>query len=256
MIIILFFLGLSFGSFLLVVVDRLHSGESFVSGRSHCDACKHTLSWYDLIPVLSYILTHGKCRYCKHKLSPLYPVSEIVCGFLFVFAWLFLTTTNTSTIWLPFISMLLIMMSLFVIFFSDLVYGTIPFPVVIVGIISGSIFILYTSPDLFLTHFVSGAAAFIFFLCLYLITRGRGIGFGDVVYGFLMGLFLGFPSIIIGLYLAFLTGAGVSLILVLAGKKKLSGSTISFGPFLVMGTIVAFYYGGPLYRLLLSVLHL
>lgn len=256
MIAVLFLLGLSFGSFLLVVVDRLRTHESFVKGRSHCDFCKHTLAWYDLIPVVSFCLTGGTCRYCKRRLSFAYPLTELLCGLLFIVTFVLLPPVNASVMSALLILLLLVNMSLFVIFFSDLFHGTIPFAVVAVATIAALVYILLTNIAAVPEHVISGCIAFLFFLLLFFVTRGRGIGFGDVVYGFFMGFFLGFPGIIVGLYLAFLTGAAVSLILVLAGKKKLTGSTISFGPFLVVGTFIAFYFGNELYRLMLAALHL
>jgi prepilin signal peptidase PulO-like enzyme (type II secretory pathway) len=87
---------------------------------------------------------------------------------------------------------------------------------------------------------------FLFFLLLFILTKGRGLGFGDVVYVFLMGLLLGFPKIILGLYIAFLSGAVISLILVIQRRKNLKGGTITFGPFLVGGTIISMLWGNTI----------
>jgi leader peptidase (prepilin peptidase)/N-methyltransferase len=98
-------------------------------------------------------------------------------------------------------------------------------------------------------HLLSALAAFLTFLFLFVITKGRGLGFGDVVLVLLIGLFLGFPNTAFALYLAFLSGALISVFLILIGIKKLKHDTIPFGPFLVIGTLISLYLGGNLLRL-------
>ena len=77
-------LGLIIGSFINVLVYRVPKGESIVYPTSHCPECKHPLKWYDLIPLLSYIMLRGKCRYCGHKIPVRYPVIELVAGLAFM----------------------------------------------------------------------------------------------------------------------------------------------------------------------------
>jgi prepilin signal peptidase PulO-like enzyme (type II secretory pathway) len=137
------------------------------------------------------------------------------------------------------------------IFLTDLFYGIIPDQFVAAIVISVFIFLGIYEPSLFPWYLLSGIASLALFLALFLITRGRGMGFGDVKFAFAMGFFLGFPQIVIGLYSAFLTAACVSVILVLVGKKKLKGGTIVFGPFLVLGTIFAHLFGQQIINLLL-----
>jgi leader peptidase (prepilin peptidase) / N-methyltransferase len=86
-------------------------------------------------------------------------------------------------------------------------------------------------------HLVSAIGSFAFLYCLWAITRGKGMGFGDVKFAFLMGLVSGFPGVVFAFYIAFLTGALVAVILVIGGQKTLK-SKIAFGPFLVFGTVV------------------
>ena len=132
---------------------------------------------------------------------------------------------------------------LIVIFFIDLNQGIIPFKVILPTILITVVFFLFKDQSTFLTHMLSGIAVSLFFFLLFAATRGKGMGFGDVVYALFLGLLLGFPNSIIGLYIAFLTGAVISLILVLLKRKKLRGSTIPFGPFLVLGTFIAYIWG-------------
>jgi leader peptidase (prepilin peptidase) / N-methyltransferase len=255
----LFLIGSAVGSFLLVIIDRLPRGESFISGRSHCDYCNHTLSWYDLFPVFSFITLQGKCRYCKKKLSIKYPLFELVTGLLFVLTYVMLVNQliligpPNQYLALPFY--LFVVAALIVIYMIDLRFSIIPFAIVIPLTAVTFLFRVFATDSALLTYLLSGFGAFLFFLLLFLVTKGRGMGFGDVVYVFFMGLLLGFPGIVVGLYIAFLTGAAVSLILVVAKQKKLHGGTIPFGPFLVLGTYVSLLWGDQLFGFARMMLH-
>lgn len=243
----IFVYGLFVGSFLNVLADRFSRNESVIKGRSHCESCKKTLGALDLVPVFSFLYLQGRCRYCKKKLSWYYPLVEIVTGILFVVT--FWWTLNQFTIYnLQFtipniLYYLFVISSLIVIFFADIKYGIIPDKIVFPAIIITLLYQLYTIYYIPYTTLLSALGAFLFFFIIFLLTRGKGMGFGDVKFAFLMGLVLGFPDIIVSLYIAFLTGAFVSLILVLGGKKKLRGSTIPLGPFLVFGMLVTLYFG-------------
>lgn len=131
------------------------------------------------------------------------------------------------------------------IFFADIEYGIIPDALVVVSFFSSVLYLIATSAPL-TTHFLSAVGSFLFFLILFLVTKGKGMGFGDVKLSLVLGLFLGFPNIIAALYMAFLTGAGVSIILVVWRKIRFFGGTIPFGPFLIVSAIVAFFYGEEL----------
>lgn len=239
--------GLIVGSFLNVVIDRIVAKESIVFGRSYCDKCKRKLSWYDLIPVVSFLLLRRKCRSCKEKISVYYPLIELTSAILFSCVFLFLSQTGFKIYDLEFITSILynlfIISALIVVFFTDLKYGIIPDRIVFPSILISLVYLFTIHYSLFTIHLISAIGAALFFLLLFLVTKGRGMGLGDVKLAFLLGLFLGFPKIVSGLYMAFLTGAVVSIILVLWGKKKFHGSTIAFGPFMVMGALLSFFYG-------------
>lgn len=246
----LFIVGAVFGSFLNVVVDRLPLGQSIVTGRSYCDSCKKTILWQDLIPVLSYIHLRGKCRFCHQSIGLYYPIVEVVTGILFALAALWVT----SLVGLVFT--LIILSTLVIIFFADMKYGIIPFPAVFFGVIAVLLKLLLLTPDLFVSSILAALGAGAFFLIIFLATKGRGMGFGDVVYALYMGFLLGYPYIIFGLYLGFLTGALLSLILILRGKKRLKGDTIPFGPFLVFGTVIALLYGNEIAKVVNAYIHI
>jgi len=236
-IFILFLLGASIGSFIHALADRLCLDKPFVADRSECDFCKKKLGWKELIPVLSFFLQKGKCKHCKKNLSFWYPLSEIGTGLLFVVIFFISPSIHF------FLFSLLLVSFLLCIALADAKYTLIPFPLIVIGSFSTFLYVGIFQNSELLSSVVSGALASLGFLFIYVITKGRGMGFGDVTFAFLMGALLRFPTVIVGLYVAFLTGAVISLILILLKKKKLKGDTIPFGPFLVIGTVVGYFFG-------------
>lgn len=255
--IISFMIGVSIGSFLNVLIDRLSREETIIFGRSHCDFCKHTLSWSDLIPVLSYFLLGGRCRYCRKKFSVQYPLVEFMTGMMFVFAGMVIDSGNLLTdsrnltlliYWFILLSCLL------VIFVADMKYHIIPDEMVILLICTTILYGVFFTPGWNgADRLVAGCVFSALFLLLVVVTGGKGMGVGDVKYAFFMGLFLGIQKTIVAFYLAFLTGALISLILIGIGKKRMK-STIAFGPFLVVATLVSAWWGDSLFRIFIMLL--
>lgn len=239
--------GLVIGSFLNVLVDRISKGKS-IKGRSHCEKCKKTLKWYDLIPLLSFIMLKGKCRYCSARLSFYYPIIELTTGIMFALTFYFFGIMNHELRIMDLGYYLFLISGLIVIFFVDLKYGIIPDKIIFPAIVVSFIYLFFIHNSLFLIHLFSAFGASLFFLLLFLVTQGRGMGFGDVKFAFLMGLILGFPNIIIGLYAAFLTGAIVGCILFIWRKKRIFGTAIPFGPFLAVGTLISIFLGNFLFQ--------
>ncbi|MEK9178345.1 MAG: prepilin peptidase [Patescibacteria group bacterium] len=235
-------LGLFFGSFLTVLIDRIPRNES-IFGRSYCEVCKSVLSWRDLIPIVSFASLLARCRYCKAPLSYYYPIVELTTGLIFALTFLFVWGSFGTNL-LALVFYLIISSSLIVIFFSDLRYGMIPdkilFPVFILTIF----YTLLFHTRIFYLNLLSSIGIFLFLLIIYLLTRGKGMGMGDVKFGALMGFLLGFPQSIVSVYLAFLTGGISAIILVLWRKKRFGRrDTIPFGPFLVLGTFLSLFFG-------------
>jgi len=253
---ILFIFGLFVGSFVNVVIDRIGKGETFVKGRSHCEFCKRDLKWFDLIPLLSFVFLKGKCRYCGKKLSYQYPLMEIVTGILFLFSFTYalsLFPFESVNFILVLLFSIVISCSLLSVFMIDLKYGIIPDNIIIFSSIVTFAYLLYFGN--FLQNFLTAIGSAAFFLLLMLITKGKGMGMGDVKFAFLIGLLLGFPLVAISVYLAFLTGAIVSIILILAGLKKFKKDTIPFGPFLAACTLLSFFIGNKILEILLKFLN-
>ncbi len=223
-----FLFGAAAGSFINVVSDRLPENKSIL-GRSKCDHCRKTIAWHDLIPVISFFFLKGRCRYCRKRLSWKYPVTEILSGTVF---WLFASRggfyPSTGLFFL-----LVIVGALLTIAMADFKYTIILDEVLVIIIAMG---LLMNYDRLFVHLTGSMIAAFLFWL-LHYFSRGKAMGFGDVKYVFAMGLILPPVALGLGVYLAFLTGGVVSVILLLARRKGLK-SKIAFGPFLTAGFLI------------------
>lgn len=241
---VLFLVGLIIGSFLNVVVVRINEedGDVFrgiLLGRSRCPKCRKQLKWYDNIPLLSFLLLGGKCRNCKKNISWQYPIVELLSGLIWVGTALLDYSGVNYLVWVVIFSLLLAL------FASDTRYMTLPevfsaplLCLVIVNIVWGN----WGNWIVMGQYLLTALLACGFFAFIWWITRGNGMGFGDVEYVFIMGLMLGPIKTIVGLMIAFLSGAVIGVILILLKKSKLKG-IIPFGPFLIAGTVVALFGG-------------
>ncbi len=239
--VLIFIFGLCIGSFLNVVICRLKTKESIFIGRSYCPKCRAVLKWYDLIPVLSFLMQKGKCRYCNKKISWQYPIIEITtaCLFLLIFKQ-FLIFNFINLIYFWFIVSILI-----IIFVYDLKHYIIPDKIVYPAIAISLLYSLFIIHNPLFNYLLSAFIASGFFLFLVFITKGKGMGLGDVKLAFLMGLILGWPNILLALFLSFFSGAIVGIGLIALHKKGLK-SQIPFGPFLSANTVFALLYGSQL----------
>jgi len=255
---LLFVFGLAVGSFLNVVIYRLRFGDSPMKGRSYCPKCKKQISWYDNIPLLSFFLLGGKCRKCKKKISVEYPLIELLIGLQFVWIyWLLKANFSFFGQMEGFYSLalliywLLLFAGALTIAIYDFKYMLIPDEVLFFLI--GLSFL-----RLFFSHqwqvIPIAFASSLFLLGLFLLTKGKGMGFGDVKLGFLLGLVLGWPLIVIGYITAFLTGAVVGVILIILKKKRFK-EQIAFGPFLLWGMLIAKLWGWPMWNWYMSQLY-
>ena len=239
---IIFLTGLITGSFLNCVIYRLETGENFLKGRSHCPYCGHILGWKDLIPVLSFLILKGRCRYCQKKISLQYPLVEIATGLLFLqisnfqFSWtpsgglpVGLLINEFSIFNYQFLNLLFLLFIscfLIIIFVYDFKHYIIPdkviYPAIFVCgiwyVVFGIFLRFYTTYDILNTMLAAlGAAAF--FLAIVLVSRGKWMGAGDIKLAFLMGLLLGWPNILVALFFAFFIGAIIGIELIVSGKK-------------------------------------
>ena len=253
----IFLFGLFIGSFLNALLYRLDKEESVLKGRSFCPSCRHTLAWFDLIPVLSWLYLKGKCRYCGKKISVQYLAVEVSTAFLFALAFLRFEPSGFFN-FLIFSYYLALICFLIVIFIYDLrtylILDKVIYPAILF-VLFFKIFFVFQDylENTLLVDLMSalGAAGFFFFLVV--ITKGQGMGMGDVKLAFFMGLLLGWPQIIVALFLSFFVGSVVGVGLVSLNKKGWK-SQVPFGPFLAGATILMIFYGNYLTNLGISLI--
>ncbi|MCH5166570.1 MAG: prepilin peptidase [Erysipelotrichales bacterium] len=232
----LFIIGLVLGSFYNVVGLRLPKNESLISPRSHCVNCNHTLNWYELIPVFSYIFLKGKCHKCKMNISIMYPLVEFTNGILFVVSFKLFDFSYETLISLILISVVMITI------ISDCKYMVILDEVLIMGMVFLFITIFFGFGATYtLRHILSGSILFLVMLCVKLIGdksfKQESLGWGDVKLSFLAGFILGFK---IGLVYVFL-GAILALPYALYTTIKKNNGMIPFGPFLALSMLIIFW---------------
>ena len=251
--IIFLIFGLIIGSFLNVVVYRLRVAED-VLGRSYCPNCKGKIAWYDNIPLISFILLKFQCRKCKKKISWQYPLVEALTGVTFaLIGWKFFNLNDPQSFLITFYYLGIISF-LVAIFVYDWLYMEIPSLILWIGGIWTIVFSIYFDlnhaekiTSIFQLDIFSGilaaGIAFLFFFSLVYFSKEKWMGMGDALLVIFLGLFLGWPEILLALLLAFNLGAFFSIFLVIFQKKTLK-SQVPFGPFLVLGSILTiFFYG-------------
>jgi len=232
-------IGVCIGSFLNVLIDRLPCGQS-IMGRSRCDLCRKKLRWFELVPIFSFIIQRGRCRRCKKRLSWQYPFVEVVTGMLFYILSMVLPFPREAAVF-PFIqygAWFVAVSVLFAIIVADFKYFIIPDSLLIVLFLAAGVSIVPIGLHEGLIRLFTGVVAGGVFFGLWGVTRGKGIGFGDVKLVSVMAIVLGFPAIIVALYTAFLTGALYGVILMITGRAGMK-SRVAFGPFLLVGGFVA-----------------
>ena len=233
---LIFVFGLVFGSFISALSWRYPKDISIVKGRSFCPKCKKQIAWYDNIPLLSFLLLRGKCRNCNRRISWRYPAIELASGLGFIFIYTYLASKGfplqNQVIYLI---LFVILLSIFVI---DLENQIIPDSFIFAGLFVS----LFLNNNLLFLNLIAGFLAATLLLLINLFTKGRGMGLGDVKFAVLGGFLVGLKLLPVWLFLAFLTGAAVGIILIL-GKYAHLKSQIAFGPFLVVAIPLALLYG-------------
>jgi prepilin signal peptidase PulO-like enzyme (type II secretory pathway) len=256
----IFFLGTVIGSFLNVVIYRFNTGRSVAKGRSICMTCSHTLSWYELIPVLSFLFQKGRCRSCASRISHQYPLVEFITGLIFaLLAFYFLPLLPVSLVsyltvmvFFSFLFSLLIVISVY-----DIRHKVIPDKLVYVFAFFSfvSIFIAYTNTGpVFVTptlyDVIAGPLFAVPFALIWLVSRGRWMGLGDAKLVLGIGWMLGISSGLAAVILSFWIGSVVSLLMMLfIGRKMTMKTEIPFAPFLILGTLIAFLFNLDMYSL-------
>lgn len=233
---LLFLFGAALGSAGNALIDRLPRNESWVKGRSHCDKCKQVLAWYDLLPIFSYISLGGKCRYCHSPIPVRNLIVEVLMGGIAILNLKFeilnqFTIIQFLTIWVTIViavmdwetklvsEWLIVVWAILSLFFGFDIYGLL----VSLGLIGG----------------------------IWALSRGKAMGFGDVEIAAVMGFSLGFSKALVAFWMAFVSGAIVGLVLIIVNKAK-GRTAIAFGPFLIFGYWIAYFYGEILLKYFLG----
>ncbi len=225
--------GILVGSFTNVLIYRTTLDIGVSKGRSFCPSCNHTLAWYDLIPVLSYLSLAGKCRYCKVKISARYPLVEILSGVLYLLFYLQFGLTVSTACWFVTVTCLIALS------FIDLDEMIIPdrFPLII-GLM-GIVMMLDSQSNLSIIDRVIGffsVSGILFAIAFF--SGGRAMGGGDIKLMAGVGLVLGYKLCLLSLFLGALCGTIYYVWLAIFKGGKLKGM-IPFGPFLAMGVVIA-----------------
>ena len=239
--------GLVLGSFFNLVGLRVPEKKSIVKPRSACPTCGHQLTSLELIPVISYFIQKGKCRGCGSRISPIYPIFELLTGILFAAAPYFIGWSGELVVALTFISLFMI------ITVSDIHYMIIPDKILIwfAGIFLLERIFWPLAP--WWDSLLGAVTGFLLLLVIAIVSKG-GMGFGDVKLYALIGFVVGFKFVLLSLFLSTLFGAvigGLAMLFKIVKRQQ----PIPFGPFIAAGTLTAYFYGNELINFYLQILY-
>jgi leader peptidase (prepilin peptidase)/N-methyltransferase len=251
--------GLAIGSFLNVLIDRLPRKKSLVFPPSHCEACGHRLSFFDLIPVLSYLMLRGRCRYCRARIPLRVLLVEMGGGIIFVISyWQFGASIEFA--YAAFWSCIFLVI-IFIDWEHQSILNRITYPAALIALVVFGVDTFFPEwgllnsvksfwPDSgilsisIVNCIFGGAVGFAFFFIVFLINP-RGMGMGDIKLAALIGLVTGLPLVIAALLTGILIGGLVAIILLLLGKKGRK-DVIPYGTFLAIGPIIALFWGNEI----------
>ena len=251
-----------------------------LGGRSHCPICQKQLVWYELIPLISFLIQRGKCRHCGHKIVLQYPIIELLSAlnfslvpwYLFNFQFsilnfqfwqspslINLTAIIIVVIWILIFSLFLLLSSID--YRLSIIPDSISFYLGILGLILivaeifqfslskgsfvgqyASMFGLYFYKNVLVSHIFAAVIGGLFFSLIIILSRGRAMGWGDAKLAVVLGLIFGWPDIIFVLFFAFIIGTIFLIPLLAMGRKKMK-EAIPFGPFLIIGATFIFFFG-------------
>jgi len=261
-------LGLIFGSFANVCIHRIPEGRSVVWPGSACPACHAAIRWYDNIPVLSWLLLAGRCRSCRSRIPPVYPLVELVTGLLLLTLYMQL---GPSVRW---VALSWMTVSIIILVPIDIRFGILPDRVTLPGIVVG----LLASPlgrdpgpGGALAGALAGALVPLGIRALYMVyarirrggrtapgddaeagqenepERREGMGLGDVKMLAMVGAFLGTPRVLLTMLLGSVLGSLYVLPMVVSGRHNMK-TPVPFGPFLGLAALVSMFWGSEIIR--------
>ncbi len=251
-------LGLAAGSFLTLVVERYDTAESILVGRSHCDHCKETLRWWELLPFVGYFIVRGQCPRCNKKIPQVYPFFELITSLAFVAVRATYPTPHYGLIALE----LLFVCSLLTLFFYDFLKQLFPGSLLLITALLGLLFVAIrawaTSQGLvgvlqqqIIASLIGAAVGGGALGLLAFPSKGTWMGYGDVIVGAILGLWVAYPTVIVALIMAFYSGALVGGTMLVTHRLR-KDHRIAFGPFLILGGFIARVWGEPLWHAVLK----
>jgi len=237
--------GAMIGSFLNVCIFRLPKEESIVTPGSHCPHCQKPIKFYDNVPLVSYILLNGRCRYCKESISIQYPLVEGITALVSLILFVRFGPTLSYVFYFSFIA------ALIVISIIDLYHQIIPdvisLPGVGVGLLASLAIPQINFIDSLIGALLGGGSLFIVATLYQWLFKREGMGGGDVKLLAMIGAFLGWKAVILTILLGSLLGS-ISGIIIMVLRGKDFKYAIPFGPFLSLGAVIALFYGQDLIR--------
>lgn len=236
--------GLVIGSFLNVCIYRIPEGKTVVTERSHCMKCGYQLSWYDMIPVVSWLALRGRCRKCKARISAQYPLVEALNGILYVIVFIVNGVNWTSVLYCLFVSALIVLSVI------DFRTYEIPMGINIFILVLGLIHMMLDYHN-WLNYVIGLLAISVPLELVLLISKGRAIGGGDVKLMAAAGLLLGWKEIILAFVLGCIVGSVIHLIRIKVSKAS---HVLALGPYLAVGIVVAALWGEDAIAAYLSLL--
>lgn len=247
--VIVFIFGITIGSFLNVLIYRLPKGEDVVKVDSHCMSCNHKLSPLDLIPIFSWLFLGGKCRYCKSKISPQYPIIEFINGSMYVLIFLFICNGKLGLALLGYCAVFSALLVTAVIDWRTMEIPDSMWITVLVGAIAVYIdeiikngFDWHCLVERVIGFFAASGVLFI----LALITKG-GMGGGDIKLMAACGFLLGWKVVLLALVMGGVIGTLYLIILAVKNKGKVPRA-VPFGPHLALAVVICMFVGEQIMR--------
>lgn len=251
--------GLVFGSFFNVCIWRIPRGESINYPPSHCPRCGKRIRFYDNIPILSFLLLRGRCRDCGKPISIRYPLIELLSGLLFLFTYIHFGLNWATLRALVFVGFLIVLAGI------DIDHKILPFRLSLAGLVLGLITAIFPVFRSGITRAVwGGLIGALFVLCAWAlwrfvlakpfrslgVKRREGMGWGDLPFASMIGVFVGPKGMAVALAIAVVSGVIAGVVSRILGRTK-AGAEVPFGPFLALGGLVGLYWGELLFDLYL-----
>lgn len=239
--IIVFVVGLAIGSFLNVLIYRIDDLESVVKTRSHCPYCKKVLSWYELVPLLSFIFLWGRCKDCKEKISIQYPAVELGTAGLFLLLYYLFGVSWQMAFYALVFSILI------VIFVHDIKKQLIADELVWVALVPVVLGSWYFGQFSMIHMLIGGLICGGVPALLVLVSKEKWMGSGDIKLGLICGLLVGYPRALFLMFSAFVLGAVIGVIYMVIKRKTIKDS-LPFAPFLISAALITLVFGEAIIR--------